>query len=116
MRLFPLNHQCLSPLQYLAHFQEAKFNFDNPGAKFPKLPDGSVWENPTSFDNPSYNFDNTSMTANFEMRQMAHCLLVPASCISNTVPEVPLLDMLKNSASNEPLPAPAVLGMTQEIT
>jgi hypothetical protein len=38
-------------------FQEAKYNFDNPSSKVPDVLDnGEVWDNPTSFDNPSYTF------------------------------------------------------------
>ena len=84
-------------------FQEAKFNFDNPGAKFPKLPDGSVWENPTSFDNPSYNFDNTSMTANFEMRQMAQQKMLKYSVSDGLSTEVEkeIDDLVERAAFNE---------------
>jgi hypothetical protein len=35
------------------------------------LETGEGWDNPTSFDNPSYNWDNTSMVPNFEMKQLA---------------------------------------------
>jgi hypothetical protein len=85
-------------------FQEAKFNFDNPSPKVPDtLETGEVWDNPTSFDNPSYNWDNTSMVPNFEMKQLASqkMLKYSVSDALSTQMEKDIDDLVERAAFNE---------------